>query len=78
MAMTTTPSISKKNENIFSKEENVLEEGLVDLLPELQGLGRLGEGQPEIPAQLHGDGQRRPVCPLQPGQQKDPPPLPFP
>ena len=26
------------------------EEGLVDLLPELQGLGRLGEGQPEGPA----------------------------
>ena len=57
----------------FPKEDNFSEEGLVDLLPELQGLGRLGEGQPEIPAQLHGDGQRRPVLPLRPG----PPSLPF-
>ena len=33
-------------------------EGPVDLLPELQGLGRLGESQPDGPSQLHGDGQR--------------------
>ena len=50
------------------------EEVLVDLLPELQGLGQLGEGQPEGPVQPHGDGQRRSVLPLQPG----PPSLPFP
>ena len=40
------------------------EEELVDLLPELQGLGRLGEGQPNGLAQLHGDGQRRLVLSL--------------
>ena len=49
------------------------EEELLDLLPELQGLGRLGEGQPNGLAQLRGDRQRRLVLSLQPGL----PPPPF-
>ena len=90
--MTTTPSPSQNKRRgskkkalydldhhpfLFPKEGNLSEEGLVDLLPELQGLGRLGKGQPEGTAQLHGDGQRWPVCPLQLEHQTDPPPLPF-
>ena len=80
MTMTTTPFPFQKRRTGQELIWGLLrqEEGLVDLLPELQGLGRLDEGQPQIPAQLHGDGQRRPVCPLQLEHQKGPPPHPFP